>query len=347
MDKANFRQMKPEDGEKIAQLCKASPDTGSFSYYPDFKINPYDGLSSQYPNHVGVVAEIDSYDGLIGVGDSIFGECFFNGEIRKFAFLKAYHVHSGFRRYKVGTGIDQFLVKNAHEKMGNNVLMLGSVQTKNVPQLSMILKSSGWVPHTRFYSGVFDFCSKPPLVNAKFEVNKACKNDLETISSRLNEFYKNYNLYEPQTPESLDSWISNPLFSEPFCHYYVVMDKNKNILAGIGIIEEYRVRTFVVCDIPFTTKIINIALKIIPKNKIIRQLIASKIWFDNNHRDAADYLFKTIRWEWRQKADVLICHYDPRSPLAEVLQLPKWRPKVEYFVMTLEQMNDQLIYPII
>jgi len=341
-----YREMTPDDGDNIKDLCKESPDTGSYSYYPDFHINPYHGLSSQYPDNLGIVVECDDHDGVVAVGDSIFGKCFFNGKIRNFAFLKAYHVHLNYRRYKIGTGIQNNLVKMAQQKKGDDVLITGVVQTDNIGQIKM-LKKTGVKVHNMFHSGIFSLSKSQPKHNNNYNVERAETKDYEEIANNLNNFYQGYNLYEPQTAESLNAWVENPICSVPFCHYYIVKDKKDNILAGIGIVEEYRVRTFVVIDYPFKMKIVNPLLNIIPNDNIIRQLIGVKIWYKEDSLEAGQYLFNTVRWKWKDMANIFICHYDPRSTISKMIKLPKWRPKVQYYSMSPEQMDDNLICPII
>lgn len=343
------RQMKAEDGGGIKELCVASPDTGSYSYYPDFHINPCDGLSSQYPDNAGVVVTHSSH-GVIGVGDSIYGRCRFNGGMRDFAYLKAYHVHRDFRRYKAGTRINRTLEEMARKNVGNDVLILGSVQTDNVPQQRMLAKSSGWRINTLFNSGLFSLKKRKPWGGRDWtieSVGPSMENEIDRITEGLNSFYRDYNLYEPQTSGTFSRWLSNTLFETPFIHYYIVKDNRGNILAGMGVVEEYRVRTFVACEIPFKIKAANLLLKIIPKNNVIRQLIGAKIWFAEGEEAAGKYLFDYIRYHWREMGDIFVCHYDPRSPLAKMLALPKWRPRVEYYSMGPEIMDDRLICPII
>lgn len=347
MEQVTYRLMTPTDGDAIRELCKASPDSGRFSYYPDFHANPCGGLSSQYPDHAGVVAEIAGHQGLIGVGDSIFGRCRFNGLVRDFAFLKAYHVHNEFRRYKVGTGIDRFLVENAHRRKGKDLLMLGAVQTNNIAQLTMIYRSSGWTPRVSFRSAVYPPLRKSPSAPAGITAEDAEKKDLEQIAAGLNGFYADYNLYEPQSADSLQAWLSNPLLGTPFCHYLVARDRTGSIIAGMGLVEEYRVRTFVTIDVPFSTKVLNLALRFIPKSGVIRQMVCNRMWFAPGRADALAFLFSMARWQWREKVDAFICSMDPRGPLAAVLGLSRWRPQITYYTMTVEEMDDRLICPII
>ena len=134
-------------------------------------------------------------------------------------------------------------------------------------------------------------------------------------------------MYPTETAESLAHWRSETPFDTPYHHYFVVTDRSGNILGGLGLTEYYRLRKLIATHIPPMLEFLNIFLKALPKDRIMRELGMSRIWFADGHLKAAQYLFETMRWEWRDKATSIMCFTDTRSPVMEIYNLRPWTIK--------------------
>ncbi|MBK9052874.1 MAG: hypothetical protein IPL78_18750 [Chloroflexi bacterium] len=116
------------------------------------------------------------------------------------------------------------------------------------------------------------------------------------------------------------------------CHYYVATDSSGEFLAGVKVIEQYRLVEMRVKQIPTYMRLLNKMLQIVPDNGIMKQLMVSSLWFSPGQLRVAQYLWETIRWEWRDQASTIISFYDSRSPMAQVVHLPTWMPRASMSV---------------
>ncbi len=61
--------------------------------------------------------------------------------------------------------------------------------------------------------------------------------DLCEVTEKLNTFYREYNLYHPQTADGLAEWLARSPFETPYRHYLISVDIASNVLAGLAITE--------------------------------------------------------------------------------------------------------------
>ncbi|MGH2536094.1 MAG: hypothetical protein ACRDHL_01730, partial [Candidatus Promineifilaceae bacterium] len=191
--------------------------------------------------------------------------------------------------------------------------------------------------------------ARPPEPVKGITIRPAGPDDLEAVAEGLNDFYQGYNFYEPHTAGSLVSWLAQSPFETPFNHYYVVVDAAEEVLAGAAVSEQYRTIEMRVHHIPWAMRWLNKLVKFVPADGALKQIGLSKIWFAPGQLKAAQFLWETIRWEWRQKANTLTVFFGPRSPVADMVKIPAWLPK-GHLVLAVNgpvPMNeDRLIYPI-
>jgi hypothetical protein len=146
--------------------------------------------------------------------------------------------------------------------------------------------------------------------------------------------YEGYNLYAPQTVESLAQRLGDSPFDSPWRHHLVAVDVAGTALAGITVVEQYRLRTLHVDRLPRWLSLANHVLGVVPRNREIRQLSTQMPWFAPGQEAAACSLWQTIRHRWRDRADTLVGFYDPRSPAARMHMSPPWLPRAKMTVLT-------------
>ena len=157
-------------------------------------------------------------------------------------------------------------------------------------------------------------------------MREASDDDLEATADGLNTFYRDYNFYRPQTAESLSRWLKQTPLSTPINHYLVATDSSGRLLAGLGLREEGRLLSLHVEKAPALIRLANRFLKVIPQGGEMRNLQVEKLWFAPGQLQAARQLWQAIRWEWHERGSSLLCNYDPRSPISQILENPAWMP---------------------
>jgi len=323
----SLRQLTPNDGAAYSALIDNSPDTGAIRMAPHFEIDPYRALLGLHTDTVGIVAETPGYDGFIGSGLIRFGQCQWEGRVRPYALLNTLVVHPDFRRKGVASQLAKWREEYARQRFSDEGVIFAIIQKNNTGSELTAKKWYRQFLPDRLTVVPMKMRSTPPAGTSQFIVREIDPSEFGQIAERLNQFYREYNLYPSETGESLSAWTAKTPFDTPLHHYMVVTDTSNNILAGVGLAEYGRLRTLVISHVPPAIQFLNKFAKLLPASGVIRELSTSRVWFAPGQLKAAQYLFETVRWEWREKGTSLIAFSDTRGPLMEVYRLRPWTIK--------------------
>ena len=323
---ARLRPMIPADGEAFAALSRACPDTGLVRAAARYHIDPLRALEALRPDTMVLCADSASGVGLAAAACVSFGELRIDGSVRPHGLFHTLMVHPAERGRGLGSELTGQCTALARERLGPEGVILAHVQDGNVGSLRAIerhLRGRGG----RLVGGAARMRRRPPPAWPERAVRRASPGDIELVAARLDEFYREHDLAPVRTAELLRRRLDSTPLDEPFRHGYVVADRAGNLLCGLTLVEQSRLRTLEVQSIPALMRIANRLLRVLPPDRILRQLVVEDAWFAPGHEASARYLWESIRWEWRAAGDAVICLFDPRSPARAALRLPRWLPQ--------------------
>jgi hypothetical protein len=263
---------------------------------------------------VGVVAEVPGQDGIIGSGLIRFGQCQWEGELRPSALLNTLVVHPDYRRQGVASQLAKWREQLAHQQLGLDGVLWAIIQRDNTASERTAIKWANQFLESRVVIIPLRMRSASPRRSRRFEVRPARPDELDTVAEQLNRYYRDYNLYPPETGDSLAAWLEGTPFDSPFRHYQIVTNKAGTILAGMGLSENFRLRTTLITHLPAGLRILNRLFNLIPANGELREVVLSRIWVAPGQLEAARHLLETMRWEWRGRCTSLLFSADLRSP---------------------------------
>lgn len=324
----SLRILTPEDSLKYGKLIRESPDTGTIRVSQQFEIDPYTAVINARPGSIGVVAEAPEYDGFIGSGLVQLGRCQWEGSDIPYALLNTLVVHPNFRRRGVASQLAKWREDYARQYFGEEGGVTFAIIQKNNTGSELTAKK--WYRQflaDRLVVIPINMRSKPPTQITEFTVREISTNEMEEVVVKQNQFYKDFNLYPTETAESLAHWCNESPFDMPYHHYFVITDRSDNILAGVGLTEYGRMRRLVVEHIPPILEFMNKFLKAVPADRIMKEVGLSRIWFADGQLKAAQYLFETIRWEWRERGTSIISFTDIGSPTMSIYSVRPWAIK--------------------
>jgi len=311
----SLRQLGPQDGRAYAAVLAASPDTGTIGSAVRFEIDPFQALMSLHRDTVGVVAETPGYDGLVGSGLLRFGHCQWEGEVRASALLNTLVVHPAYRRRGLASQLARWREEYARQRIGEGGIIWAIIQRNNTGSELTARKWARQFLANRLTFAPLRMRSGPPPQARHFDVRPAQPDDLDSVAEQLNRFYREYNFYSPETTRSLAAWLDETPFESPFRHYRIITNKAGSILAGMGLAENYRVRTTLITHLPAGLRILNQVFHVVPASGEMREIALSRLWYAPGQLDAARHLLETIRWEWRERGTSLMLYADVRGPL--------------------------------
>ena len=317
----SLRQLDPQDGPAYAAVIAASPDTGTIGSTLRFEIDAYQALMALHKDTIGVVAETPGYAGFVGSGLIRFGQCQWEGEVRSSALLNTLVVHPDYRRRGLASQLAKWREEFARQRIGEAGTVWAIIQQNNT--------GSEWTAHkwaSQFLASCLAFVplrmrSVPPPRNKHFDVRPVRLDDLDTVVEQLNQYYREYNLYFPETKSSLAAWLHDTPFDSPFRHYRIVTDKAGSIVAGMGLAENYRLRTTLITHLPFVLRVLNLVFRIVPANGEMREIALSRLWYAPGQMEAARHLLETTRWEWRKRGTSILLYTDIHSQVMGLLGL--------------------------
>lgn len=341
-----FRLMEPGDGPKLVTLFRENPDDGRIAISPRYQIDPYQAVQIQHPTSCGLVAEIQNK--IIGFGLVRFGVCQVDGAERPYAWLNSLMVDSAYRQQGFGKELALRRVALARERVGEHGLILTSVQSQNTASLAIAEK---WADRQigQLQSILMKTSHKAPTREKGFQVREARLNELGLVADRLNEFYADYTLYEPQSADSLAVWLRQSVANEPINKCFVALNARQEIVAGLMLSQQHRLMAMQVERLPNAIRVLNKLVKMVPPDDILRQMAVSKIWHQPSHQQAAQMLWQIVRWKSRNWGSHLTCFYDPQSDIPQILQTPKWLPKASFAVLAQGLLTDKKVnsvYPL-
>jgi GNAT superfamily N-acetyltransferase len=327
----HLRQMRPTDSTVFTGLVQDSPDTGQMGVSAQYQLDAYQVISLRYNDTIGVVARANEFDGLVGAGLVSFDQCNFEGSVLDYALLHSLIVHPDYRRRGIATELTQWRLRCAQEKVGEDGLIVASIQQGNAGSIATAQK---WCQHWLgpVKGSMTRMRTKPPSRANDVLVRSAQPDEFEETAYQQNQFYREYNFYKPETPETLTTWLATTPFDTPLNHYLVAVDRNGNILAGLSLTEQFKLVAMQIERMSVFARVLNRFLAVVPPDGSLRQVNVSRLWYAPGQLAAARYLWEMIRWEWRDRGSVLVCYFDPRGTLPEVLRLPVWMPTSKFIL---------------
>jgi hypothetical protein len=321
-----LRDFDARDGQGLATLGEQTPDSGAISFRSTYHFDPYATISATYPGVIGVVAVSPGREGLVGSGMMSTGNCWYEGAIHPFAYLFGIGVHPDFRLRGMATEIYNWLVSKAKEELGSDVVIFANIQQGNEGSLRAAKKWCSQVVMERTTVKVVRMRTTAPSQIQGLEVRPAEENDWEEIAEKQNAYYQEHNFYPQRSAQDLISWNTLTPFGFSFRDYFVVVDKNRDILAGLSATEEGKIITSEVTRMPVPLKLVNRFLKMIPADGIVKRIHVKDAWVSSGNIHVGAYLWEQLRWFLRDRGTSMMVFVDKASLLADAIPQPRIMP---------------------
>lgn len=324
-----LRPMVPEDGEALVRLALSSPDTGQIQVSAAYHVDPYQMAMTQQGETVGVVATQPESGQVVGSGFVSFSRRTYEGELRDIAWLHSLLVHPDYRRQGIATKLASWRAACARERLGEDVIIGAAIQKGNIGSFSV---ANTWSTGSagEIQGGVIAMRTRPPKKLQDVHIRHADTDDLDPVAARLNSFYKDYNFHARQAGDELRQWLEYTPVNQPIRTYLVAENAAGEIVAGMAVVEDHRMAEMQVQHLSLPLRLINKVVRLVPPDGRLKQLAVMKGWFVPGNLNALQFLWETIRWEWRDRGNTVTFSYDPRSPFKAIFKTPPWIPQTSF-----------------
>jgi ribosomal protein S18 acetylase RimI-like enzyme len=320
-----LRPMAPTDGPGLAELFAQTPDAGQIGFTARFKLDPYAGLAALHDELAGVVAVLPATRRIVGLGLVDLGTRQIEGAPRPTALLHTLKVHPDYRQRGIAGELAAWRVAHARRHLGEDAVILAQIQQNNTGSERTARR---WARQTvgQLTTALVRPSERQPRPRPGLTLRPALPGELAAFAAAQQDFYRDYNIYHPQTADTLATWRARTPLATPIREIVVATDAAGTVLAGAEVTERGRVRSLEVGRLPTAITLVNRAIRLLPADGVVDEVVVSGLWFRPGQLATARALWAWLRWAWRERGSLLRIDYDPRGPLPGVLQLPPWLP---------------------
>lgn len=330
MDAQRFslREMTPSDGTAVARLI--SDFDGDMTTH--FQVDPYLAIvAGTEMRTCGVLVEAAGWDGLVGMGTVRFANVQFNGELLPLAFLDGLKVHKDFRGNGLGYQIASWRIQKARDEFGDRGVIGTGMLHDNHASHAVAAKWCREFAESALDIRFVSMLARRPKPLSGLTVRELNSDEYEEFAHKQNSFFREYNLYSPSSPASIVHALNISVEGKKPYRYYVVADKQGNLVAGAQIWARGLLKSDTLNDPPRPLRILNKVLHLIPPDFTFRDVTVNGLWYENDQIKIGQYLWEMLRWECRDQGSILTAGFDARDPSMNVVTLRPWnqpRPKI-------------------
>jgi GNAT superfamily N-acetyltransferase len=328
--KIKLREILPSDSTAIGRLIA---DPNGF-ITTNFLIDEYTAITAGTEDRtIGVVAEREGHNGLIGMSTVRFGKGQYNGKLLPFAGLDSLQVEKEFRGQGLASRLVDWCVARTQEEYGDECILLSGTTVDNHASRAT-LKRWGKEFIEPIQVVILPSRHRPPKKVAGITVREAEPGEYDEFTAKQNTFYKDYNAYTPADVDTVVRLTNMSPGGKRIYRYFVALDASGNLLAGARAWLRGLLKADKINNPPLPIRIINSTFHLLPSDYVIRDIAVTGLWYEPDKLHVAQYLWEEMRWQCREDGTTLVLTFDPRDPVRNVVKLKPWhQPRPEVVVV--------------
>ncbi len=341
-----LREAVPADDDALAHLARQAPDGGAVAFAPRLHVPARLATPPGFAHSTVVVAELSGLEDLAGTSRLRVGALRLDGELRPVALLSSLVVHPRARRRGIAAAMTRWRIERAQELAGDDVVVFANIQRGNAASSG---NAQAWATTTIGPVRVVPLTMRrrPPRPS-RWSFGPVGADELDLVADRLQARSHDRQLSRDWDAGVLRQWLDASPVDVPVHHYLVARDGDR-VVAGVGLRDEWRLQSLEVVRMATPVKVANLALRVVPKDGVMRNVTADKLWHDDGAEDALRDLLRHVRWAWRDRASAVLVELDARSPELGLVGTRPWSPTTSFDIAVRAPSVDRrrLIEPVL
>jgi predicted N-acetyltransferase YhbS len=318
-----IRPITDADADEVRELGARSVDGGRVSFRQQHHVPYAEALRARRPDSAGVVA-VEPGGGFVGSGWVTFSRVAHGDDLLTLAWLHSLNVDPEWR----GRGIARRLIDARLDLVGERrsepVVVAAAIQAGN---------DASWASAQRWATDTLGTVRVTPVRPPRraprpsgFTLRAATGDDLADVSSSIARTAARMSLAPAPSADELAAWLDVRVGGAPLHEYVVAVDPAGRLVAGLGLQDEGRLMSLEVTSMPRSLVAANLVLRVVPRDRLLRNINVRTPFVEPGHEDALRALWRSARWERRDRCTGMVLAADPTGPIAAALRPPRWLP---------------------
>lgn len=325
------RPLQAGEGPELRRLRAMASDSGKVAFRPRHHGDEtvLRSLRGDVDDYVAVVG-----GELVGAGSVTFSRVADRAHVIGLAWLSGLVVAPAWRGRGIARRLTTARLDAVSCRDGAHVVA-AAVQAGNGPSMANAMRWADRVLGTVRVTPVPP-PRRPPAPVPGVTIRPVASADLPAVTAGIGVAAQELSLAPVLDADELARWLDVRVGNRALRSYVVAADAAGRVVAGLGVEHEYELISIEVTRMPALIAGVNVFVRVVPPDRLMRNINLRFPWFAAGHQAAARLLWRQVRWDERDRGTNIVRSVDPTGPLARALPVARWLPSTSLRIVIRE-----------
>ena len=234
-------------------------------------------------------------DELVGAGSVSFSRVADRDRDIGLAWLSGLLVTPGWRGRGIARRLTAIRLDAVAGRDGPHVVA-AAVQAGNGPSMANAMRWASRALGTVQVTPVRPL-RRAPRPAAGVRIRPVATADLAAVAAGIRSAAQELCLAPVVDADDLARWLDVRVGGHELRTYSVAVDSTGAVVAGLGLEHEYKLISMEVTRMPAIVAAANLVVRVVPRNRLMRNINVRFAWFRPGHQAAAQLLWRQARWD--------------------------------------------------
>lgn len=326
------RALRVGEAPALGRLRAMSSDGGKVAFRPRYHGDETALRSLRSNDMHDYVAVVDGE--IVGAGSVTFSRIAAHPAVIGLAWLSGLAVAPAWRGRGIARQLTTARLAAVAGRDGPHVVA-AAVQAGNGPSMANAMRWANRILGTVQVTPVPP-PRRPPAPVPGVSIRPVATADLPDVAAGIRAAAQELSLAPVPDADELARWLGVRVGGQPLRSYAVATDATGRVVAGLGIEHEHKLISIEVTRMPALIAAANVFLRVVPRDRLLRNINVRFPWFHPGHQAAAQSLWRQLRWDIRDRGTNVVRSVDPNGPLARALPIARWLPSTSLQIVIRE-----------